>query len=619
MKGKKYRSNKKVSYDTGMQNIKYPDYSSSVPTAGVQPQTDATPAVNGEGTADTVFTAPEAGTANTVNATDDLFTVDSDADTEALTQQQTEVSAAVSSAEENHGNISTEIEEYEARIQRQDEYIERLSDEIQALQVANDVLESVNQALTLHSKVLQARIEKLDTQIEANSGILGTISNGISSLFGKGVDVKALKAEKAQLEAKKAEVDAQIEANNNEISSNEAKATAKDANKTRTEECKAKNEAHAASLKEQLAPLEEKIQNGTATLEEIKAAIEAANEQNGIEASDEDVTKAALVYMDAGKKTGDNASNLSASNNLLDGLNAGDMSVSNTTPDENTAGKDDVTNSVSNFLNSADETGKCDNEELANAYDGTGISKEEAIQRVEFFETIANYEEIGVSINVADLANMTAAQLDSVVESAIVQDVIKSTSTKVMGSAVNISSKKEMQENSEATSDFIDSTDALNSYYNANDVNDFEVKAFLSLGGTMKSNISQGYVYDTSSLQQMSSNAQVLLTSLKTSVNSNENLNRSSDTLFIQEKSKTSDILDEAEKTLGNESADTDKLSECKVEFLNLTSGYNNADSDSEQASCIKLMQDLGEKGKRIKENPDSQNPYIEGSIWIAA
>ena len=105
--------------------------------------------------------------------------------------------------------------------------------------------------------------EKLDTQIEANSGILGTISNGISSLFGKGVDVKALKAEKAQLEAKKAEVDAQIEANNNEINSNEAKATAKDANKTRTEECKAKNEAHAASLKEQLAPLEEKIMGGT--------------------------------------------------------------------------------------------------------------------------------------------------------------------------------------------------------------------------------------------------------------------------------------------------------------------------------------------------------------------
>ncbi len=104
--------------------------------------------------------------------------------------------------------------------------------------------------------------------------------------------------------------------------------------------------------------------------------------------------------------------------------------------------KDDVTNSVSNFLNSADETGKCDNEELANAYDGTGISKEEAIQRVEILKQLQTMKEIGVSINVADLANMTAAQLDSVVESAIVQDVIKSTSTKVMGSAVNISSKK---------------------------------------------------------------------------------------------------------------------------------------------------------------------------------
>ncbi len=30
-------------------------------------------------------------------------------------------------------------------------------------------------------------------------------------------------------------------------------------------------------------------------------------------------------------------------------------------------------------------------------------------------------------------------------------------------------------------------------------------------------------------------------------------------------------------------------------------------------------MKELGEKGERIQDNPDSQNPYLDGSLWIAA
>lgn len=619
----------KVSYDTGIQPNKYPDYSSSVPAgtqSGVQPQTDATPVANGQGTLDTVFTTPEAGTPNAgVSTADDLFRVDSNADTEALAQQQTQVSTAVTNAEESHGNVSTEIEKYEARIEQQNERIENLSKEIEQLKIANDVLESVNRALLLHSNMIQAKIEKLDTQIEANSGILGTIANGINSLFGNGIDVKALKEQKADLEATKAQIDAQIEANNAEMNSNSTLASAKSESKDRTEACKAKNEEHAEALREKLGALEEKIQNGTATLEEIEAAIKAANEESGINASDEDVKKAALVIMDSGNKQGntDKTGNLDSSNDILSQLDPNSETQTKNGEELETSKPSDKplnpVDKISDFLNSADETGKCDNKILVDIFEDSGMNEHEARERVEFLDTIASYEEIGVDIDIADLSHMTAAQLDLMVETAIIQDVIKSTSTKVMGSAINISSKKEMQENSEATNDFIENIDALNSYYNANDATDFEVKAFLSLGGTMRANISQGYVYDTSSLQGMSNDAQMLLTSLKTQVNTNANLNNSSDTQFMQERTKTSDILDDTEKALGKDSDTNNKLAECKIEFLNLTSGYNNAESDSEQTSYIKLMQELGEKSKRIKENPESQNPYLDNSLWIAA
>ena len=55
------------------------------------------------------------------------------------------------------------------------------------------------------------------------------------------------------------------------------------------------------------------------------------------------------------------------------------------------------------------------------------------------------------------------------------------------------------------------------------------------------------------------------------------------------------------------------------VENLKQKTNFNNAETDSEKISYTKLMKELGEKAQRVQDDPDSKNPYIDGSLWIAA
>ncbi len=536
-------------------------------------------------------------TTGTTTEGENVYTVDTNADVETLQAQQETVNAQVEEAANTQVDTQTELERYTDIIARQDERIATLTEEIETLEQSTQNIEQVNAALLKRVERYDTQISKLDTLIQANSGFLGTISNGINSLFGNGVDVNALKAQKATLEAQKAEVEAKIEQNNSTIDTNNRQIEGKTFMKETTEGFKAKNEEHAAALEEELAALEEKINNGTATLEEIEAAIKAANEKEGVQASDEDVRKTALTIMAAG-----------ANGNK------------HTEGETNTTQLDELAIQGSNYLNTTNENGERDDSILTDMLvEQGGFTEEEAAQKMEVIEAIATYEEIGITFDVSELATMTAAELNSVTESAIIQEVIKSTSTKVIGGAKAITSKKEMDAQADARDNFIASNNALNGYYNANDVNDFEVQAFLKLSDNMVSNINQGYVYDTSALQQMSSNADALLSTLMTKVSTTEGVGSSEEAQFMQEKTRTEDILGDVEKSLENNADSNDKFSDCKVEFLNLTSGFNNAESDSEKISYIRLMKELGEKGERIQDNPDSQNPYLDGSLWIAA
>lgn len=546
-----------------------------------------------DGAAGDTFTATTSAAAEGENT----YTVDANADVETLQAQQETVNAQVEEATNTQVDTQTELERFTDIIARQDERIATLTEEIETLEQSTQNIEQVNAALLKRVERYDTQISKLDTLIQANSGFLGTISNGINSLFGNGVDVNALKAQKATLEAQKAEVEAKIEENNSTIDTNNKQIEGKTFMKETTEGFKAKNEEHAAALEEELAALEEKINNGTATLEEIEAAIKAANEKEGVQASDEDVRKTALTIMAAGAN--------------------GDKQTEDET---NTTQLDELAIQGSNYLNTTNENGERDDSILTDMLvEQGGFTEEEAAQKMEVIEAIATYEEIGITFDVSELATMTAAELNSVTESAIIQEVIKSTSTKVIGGAKAITSKKEMDAQADARDNFIASNNALNGYYNANDVNDFEVQAFLKLSDNMVSNINQGYVYDTSALQQMSSNADALLSTLMTKVSTTEGVGSSEEAQFMQEKTRTEDILGDVEKSLENNADSNDKFSDCKVEFLNLTSGFNNAESDSEKISYIRLMKELGEKGERIQDNPDSQNPYLDGSLWIAA
>lgn len=566
-----------------------------------QIQTNA-PVVDNQGGLDTAFTTPE----NSVAPTDELFNVDANVGTDELQLQQTEVSATVAEAKDNHTSISEQITSYEATIQAQGEWIAKLSEEISNLETATGHLQQNNAILSLKSQRLEAQIAQLDTQIEANSGILGTISNGISSFFGKGVDVEALKTQKAGLVAQKEEIDNKINENNKEINKNEMQTAFKTTMKTATEASQAKNQEHADALKEKLGPLEERIINGEATLEEIEAAIKEANEKAGIEASDEDVRKGAIAYADAIKQQNQNASN-------EDGQNKD--ATTNTT--------EEINNQISNYLNSSSESenGECDNEILTDMYQNLGFTEEDALARVEIIEAVATYEEIGLDIGIVDLATMSIADLDAVVEQAIVQDVIKSTSTKIMGNIKGITSKKDKEALTKTQKEFTTSANILDSYYRANGdkVGDKEVESQVELNNNMISNINQGGVYDTSKLEQVNNKTLSLLTSYQTKVNSSIGIAQDTDTQFLQEKTKTEDILKETETTLGDNAQDNNNYSDSMVEFLNLTTNFNNAETDSEKISYTKLMKELGEKAQRVQDDPDSKNPYIDGSLWIAA
>ncbi len=540
---------------------------------------------------------------------DAIYTVDKNADVETLEAQQEAVNTRVEEATTTQTNVGSELERYTNIIAVQDKRIETLTEKIDELEESTQKLETENKGINRTIDYYDGEIARLDNLIQANSGFLGTISNGVNSFFGKGVNIEALKTQKANYEDKKAEAEEKLKENNETISDNNNEIKSKTLMKETTEGFKAKNEEHAEALEEELKELEEKIQNGTATLEEIEAAIKAANKKTGVQASDEDVRKAALTIAAAG----------SSQEEAEPGI--GIETETGLKPEEDGLGTaEGISVPISNFLNSADENGNLDDNILTDTLvEEGGMSKEEAAEKMEVIETIATYEEIGVSLDAVDVATMTVSELNSVTETAIIQEVIKSTSTKVIGGAKTITSKKEMDAQADARDDFIASNNALNGYYSANDVNDFEVQSFLKLSDNMVSNINQGYVYDTSALQQMTNNADSLLSTLMTKVSATEGVGSSAETQFMQEKTKTEDTLSNVEKSLGNDADNNDKFADCKVEFLNLTSGFNNAESDSEQISYIKLMKELGKKGERIKDNPDSQNPYLDGSLWTAA
>lgn len=548
-------------------------------------------------TADTVNAGQTSAPAEAGNTAGmDTFVPSSNTSAEDINAQMEKIQENNATLKESEASAQNTIDNYSTRVENQENYIDSLNTKNADLNAEITELQNGLNAKYANLNTLDNNINNLEAQIKATEGFVGGFINGFKNatgLFGGGVDVNALKNQLATAKAEKEKLQASIEADETAIVEKGGIVQRNEESIERTEGYKKENEDIIAQQEAELKKIQEMYQNGELTLEQLEAMSEE------------------LLKAEAEKK----GSTEKPSNEQVKGTTAAVSDIL-----QNGELNTETVEALGNAVASQDTTtGEFDAEVFKPVYEEAGFAPEVIEERIEILEAVATYEEIGIDINIVDLAEMSMTDLDAVVEQAIVQDVIKSTSTKVIGNTKGISNKKDMEALTDAQNEFITSDNALSGYYNANNVSDLEVQSYLKLSNNIKSNIGQGYVYDITKLQDMSNKAQTLLTSYQTKVNSSKGVAQDTDTQFLQERTKTEDILKETETALGNDAQDNDNYSDCMMEFLNLTTSYNNSETDSEKISCTKLMEELGEKLQRVQDDPDSKNPYVDGSLWIAA
>ncbi len=589
--------------------------SNSIPENRILPQMTQASASGAQQT--TVPQAPKAEPvlfeANAVNSNSSL---------DELYAQRDGVNANITTLNQNEGTAELTLEQLTEIATKATEAIAKATE-------ANEILAAQNVQLNNDIRTSVARIGEINTrtreikaQIDQCSGFTGTLINGLKSIIGKGVDVNALRTELASLEAEKQEHiqankerRAQIEANNGQVDENLAEIETNDGYVQDAEAQKAQTEI---DLKE----IQAGIVQGAITLTDVEENIrEAVENQNkpveGSEANNEGDVLAETLGTEVsdiaqGSAEGTITENTQLSDEQITGAATTfvDMAVNG----ELTA---DTMDSFQEGIAAQDpSTGEFDAEAFKPAYEAAGFAPEEIGIRIDIVEALTSYAEMGLNIDAQMLETTSVVQLDEMIETAMVQDTIKATSTKVVGKGAIITSKKEMQKNAESVDDFIDTFSALNNYYQANDVENLEVKAFLNLSNDKINKINNGYVYGTSELQEMTNNAGAMMTTLRTAISLDEAAGESASIQFEDNKHKADDAINNAESKLG-ENEDTSSIDEFRAEFLNLTSKFNNSESDSAKQVSIKAMETLYQRALNADNGVD-KDPY-KSQFKIAA
>lgn len=229
------------------------------------------------------------------------------------------------------------------------------------------------------------------------------------------------------------------------------------------------------------------------------------------------------------------------------------------------------------------------------------------IKAAEIVEAVQTYEEIGVAVDAETLVKATVTELDAIVETAVVQEVLKTTATgKKMGATANIKTKKEMKENKEAVDDFQANFITLQSYYNANDVYNVAAEGFITLANEMYTNLTQGATYDTSKLNEASSTAVNLTSTIQSDVANGTFAIQDTDGQYEEIKNEATDALCRAQDAVGKNN-ENKSLNELEAEFLTVTSNYRNATADSEKQDTITKLSEIIAKAGTIEENPESK------------
>ncbi len=593
-------------------NNKIIPQTTQVPAGGAQ----SAPAAQQTPVEEPLFGGSETATTTTdtvATTGGDTFTPSTGTSSAELSAQKAAVEGNNDQLKESEASTQTAIENCEARIENQENLITSLNETNETLKAENKQLNE--QIRTANGRISQinGRINELNNLIKENSGFVGGLINGVKGIFGNGVDVNALRSELAALEAEKKELQ---EANNErrqQITENGGTIDENNERIDRVTEFKEDNEQIKANQEAALKEIQEQYQQGLITKEQLEQAIEAAYAAEAAEKAEAEKqaqNEAATTETAAPAET----TTEEPSQEQIDGATAvlgdiltnGEVSV-------------DTMEAVGDGIAAQDPTtGEFNAEVFQPAYEESGFAPEEAAKRLDAIEALVTYEDLGfgLGLDVETFQELTADKLDEVIETAIVQDVIKTTSTKVIGKGAIITSKKDMQKNSKAVDNFISTYSALNSYYQANDVENLEVSSFLKLSGEKLNGISNGYTIGTDELNEMTNNAGAMMTTLRTAVSLDEAVGKSANIQFQENKHKTEDAINNAEHKLG-ENNDESTVDEFRTEFLNLTSKFNNSDADSAKQVSIKAMEALYQRALRADDGVN-KDPYRK-DINVAA
>ena len=601
-----------------------------MPQTGVQNTgaTQQTPSVEEPLFGGNSTTATNASVTNTASApVGDQYVPSSEVTSEELREEKAGVDNNNAQLEVKEGETESTITDCENTITEQTANVDALNSANAELKAANATLASEIAAGRKDIYDINTQIKDLNAQIEANSGFTGGLLNALKGVIGKGVDVGALKGQVAQLEAQKKEIEnsikekeSEIDANEKTIADNESEITNSEGIITDTEATKETQEGQLEDIQaehqdgvEKSADLQEEIE--AKEIEEAQEAESKASEEADPEKVKElqqnDLNDIKAAY-EAGQITYED---YKAALKAAGQEEYGEDYV----PDEDTLNKQAgvLQDTIANGDITTDTIDDIKNENYEDAYIEAGFTPEEARERIEIVEAITTYQAMGIDVAPEIFESKSVQQLDEIIETAMVQDTIKASSTKIVGNAANFTSKKDMQANADSVDEFIDTYSALQSYYQSNDVEDLEVNAYLNTNSDKLNKISQGYIYETSKLQELSNSASTLMTTLKTRVSLDEAAGASAGVRFEEARHKTEGAIDNAEGKLNKESEDSDTVDQYRTEFLNLTNKFNNSDTDSARQMSIKAMERLYERALNADENT-GDNPY-RGKISIAA
>lgn len=496
---------------------------------------------------------------------------------------------------------------------------ENARNEAKELKAENNTLSSGVKTLVNVAAKLANKILKLEDEVKS-----GDLEKADTVKYEK--EIRELQKEQKECQSEIKDSQKQIAVNNQ--AAQEAEKKAEDEDK-KAEEAKKEAEIKAQAEKEEATEAVTAKENDTAeadTKSDAEATVEADAAQNAADAKETEETieagEAENLQEETAEENQETVLDTKEDIPILDETGISNpeeigIVVENTgipeiaeAEEEKTTPATEIENIIQeivyeeadSYLDTAIETTPGTSDTNINADDLA-----QKIQTDEIVEAVQTYEEIGVAVDAETLVKASVTELDAIVETAIVQEVLKTATTgKKMGAIANITSKKEMQQNKEAADDFQANFITLQSYYNTNDIYNVAAEGFITLASEMYTNIAQGATYDTLKLNEASSTAVNLTATIQSDVANSTLTIKDTDGQYEETKMQAQNALDKAKDAVGEDKENT-SLNDLETEFLTVTTNYRNATADSEKQETITNLLKIITRANTVENDPESK------------